>query len=125
MEDDLGFYYAIFLPEPHRDRAKVWIDGDEYYTFFSRDDFLKLAERGGIPSVMYLAMQETTFFIWDVAGKKINRVSAQTEQRSLREQILRKTFEDKAKAEKETSVAEKYWRSEEELRDNEAPKIHV
>lgn len=90
--DTLGYYFIIFQSNL-RGYVKCWLDGDEDYSFLSREDFLDLFEK--INSDFSLVckakdcLDTTGIYIWDINSKTIKRLTNKSERPSLIEDLNR------------------------------------
>lgn len=130
MTNKLGFYYCVFESNPSRDKVRAWLDGDDQYVYFSRDQMLSFVKQitndrhTSLYAKMYTALNEYSFHIWDVAADTISRLSANTEIKSLRKDIndLPNSVVDEET--QETEQSEVYWKRDVSL-DEKLPKISI
>jgi hypothetical protein len=124
MSVSLGFHYALFITDLTKRRVRIWFDGDENYSSYSVEEFLKLdPERY---RDLYLACRESSYFLWGVAEKAISRVSFKQTPESLRAEMSQKAAEARTAEENNTepAVADNYWRSSSENIDKN-PQVNV
>lgn len=106
IESDRGFYFAVFQSDSSRDRVKAWIDGSEDYSLFSHEEFVALAF--DIEPTMRRALQDYSYFLWDVQKKTINRLRFQQEPEALRKLLVEhKLVEDTSEPE---TIADRYFK---------------
>lgn len=120
MLENLGFWVAIFQPDPIRDRVKVWFDGSEDYQFFTIDDFVLLGTQFNLTSLLRQACREYSFFLWRVEERQITRIGFKDSAESLRKELVnvQHPFE-------ETSIADRYSKTDIDVVDEKNVKIKI
>lgn len=107
--DDLGFYFMVFQPNPAKNRIKAWLDGEEAYTFYTRDQLLDLVPIPLMPT-MKEAMNETSLFLWDVMESQVRRLSSKGTKIPIGEWIKARKTENAIQEEK--NIQDSFWNAE-------------
>lgn len=88
----LGIFYILFQTQ-FNGFVKCFIDGDEDVNYYSVSDFLDLAKQlknQNVVASISEALTESSFFLWDVDGENVRRLSSTTTQKESPMQILSK-----------------------------------
>lgn len=76
--EQLGIYYIVFQYQ-FNNWVKCFLDGSENYELLYIDDFIaftkELPNKGNIESQIREALSESSFFLWDVDGGYVRRLS--------------------------------------------------
>ena len=87
LTDKLGFYFLVFQRTLNPDIIKCWIDGDERYELYKRDEVLNLCNALGydmeVDVALRSAFDETSFWLWDVEDRKVRRLSSIGNEREM------------------------------------------
>jgi len=109
MNDSLGFHFALFQSDTARNRVKVWLDGEANYSFFKPEELINLMHEEGKPTLRR-ALMDSSFFLWDVDGNKLSRVSFKEDPESLRK-VITEHLPPPDEAATAASIPERYFRS--------------
>lgn len=115
--DDLGFWYCVYQPHPDRERVRVWLDGEELYTFYNFSTFLKFVEssvnddlNSELLPLAKASLRETSFFFWDVAKQSLRRLTAVSSQDPYKVLVEEKKRAEAEAAASGNMVSDLYWR---------------
>ena len=120
VQEAIGFWNMVLQPNPSRDRAKVWLDGDSNYQLFSIKEIIDLARMAGLEIPMREVCREYSFFLWEVATGSLRRIAFKEPADSLRKEI-----NDTATPPDSKSAVDHYWRHNVDISDEASPKINV
>lgn len=77
--EQLGIYYVVFQYQ-FNNWVKCFLDGSDDYSLLYIDDFLaftkELPNKGDIEAQLREALSESSFFLWDVDGGYVRRLSS-------------------------------------------------
>ena len=75
----VGFYYLIIEPRNTR-YARCWLDGDDDFRIFSKEDLMEMADKKGdnprIKAMLENIFSESSIFLGDVEGENISQLYA-------------------------------------------------
>ena len=122
-EDDIGFLYAIIVPNILTRSLKVQIESSSQPVFYKREDFLALVVRYGFFEIkphLVDALSKTQSFLWKVKENEIQTLSFKSEPDSLLRDLLQVKSESENTVE-ELPLVEKFSRMNISLDDPENP----
>lgn len=115
MSDDLGFYFLIYQPNPLTHFCKVFIDGNEDFTFMTDQDLIDLASTQNMSPIMKSSLKETSMFLWDAQGKTIKRLSSRQQELRASEILAKKSHVDdysESPLSSKEEVDKKFWHAD-------------
>ena len=123
FKDDIGFLYAVLVPNILNRTVRVTIDSANYPIVYKRDDFIKLILSFGFfqikPQIVSVLMK-TQSVLWDVKEGKLTFLTSSSEPDSLLADLLavKKESEDYIE---NLPISEKFSRSEVDISDPDNP----
>ena len=80
LSEKIGFYYLIFQRTLNDNYLKCWMDGEEDWNLYTKDQILSFCNSNGLDYEMTqklkFAFDDTSFWLWDVDGRSIRRLSS-------------------------------------------------
>ena len=111
--NDIGFLYAILVPNIITRTVRVTIDSANHPITYKRDDFLKLVSDFGFYEIkpqIITALYKTQSVLWEVKENKLRTLTFKTETDSLLQDLLDVKQESENYVE-DLPITEKFSRS--------------
>jgi len=121
--DDIGFSYAILVPNILTKSVRVTVDNSPQPLFYRNEEFLELVIKYGFLSVksqIYTALSRTQSVMWDVKAEAVTPLNFRREVDSIKKDIIGVKKSSETEKE-ELSITERFSKTEINLDDPNNP----